>query len=152
MYYGSWVRYLLPRTPRNITQIGSGSTVDLPDRFPGWVLDKQWSTLVRAFTDSWTSVSIADRLDLYPASMSGCASHRFLVRWRSITEVPVRFAVGVLTGDVGTIVEEELVEPTVEGWAQLHGCDWPLWQYVQQPSGSNLGDVAVELQHWHVSM
>ncbi|MDT5119581.1 MAG: hypothetical protein QOE30_5320 [Mycobacterium sp.] len=83
--------------------------------------------------------------------MNGCGNHRFLIRWRSISGMPIRFACGTVANDIGTLVERELPTPAHFGWAELHGCGWPLWRYVQQENGGTLGDVAVAIQHWLAS-
>jgi hypothetical protein len=138
----------------NGNEIYGGHLPMFPDVLPGWRLEREWRRTVRAFTDSWTSLRTADDqfFHEYPATMNGCGNHRFRIRWRSIGGEPVRFACGTIAGGIGTIVEKELANPEVQGWAQLHGCGWPLWRYITQDNGSNLGDIAVEVQHWEAAV
>ncbi|MGN9763771.1 hypothetical protein ACTMS2_01195 [Micromonospora sp. SD12] len=146
---------LVKWSPTNIgNDIHGGQVPIFPDVLPGWRLVREWRATVRAFADQWASLRTADGefFSEYPATMNGCSNHRFRLRWRSIDGVPVRFACGTVASDVGTLVEEELPEPTAQGWAQLHGCGWPLWRYVLQRDGSNLGDIVVEIQHWEAGV
>lgn len=127
--------------------IHGGQGPEFPDDLDGWQQQNEWTETTRAFGGQWTSVcGSAACADPYPATMNGCASQRFLVRWRSLNGV-VLFAYGEVTGDVGTVVEKQLAKPAQQGWAELTGCSWPLWQY---PPGhpSTLGDIAVSVQRW----
>ncbi|TDC81266.1 hypothetical protein E1193_15245 [Micromonospora sp. KC606] len=135
-------------------EIHGGEVPIFPDVLPGWRLEREWRATVRAFADQWVSLRTANGefFREYPATMNGCGNHRFRLRWRSISGGPVRFACGTVGSDIGTIVEHELPEPVAQGWAQLHGCGWPLWRYMVQRDGSNLGDITVEVQHWEAAV
>lgn len=124
---------------------------DFPTVLQGWRLRREWEAHLRVFCGEWRSLSPDDPDDPYPATMNGCANQRFLIRWRSIGGAPVRFGCGTVAGNIGTIVENELSAPAVCGWAELHGCGWPLWQFVEQKNGGNLGDIAVAVQSWIAS-
>jgi hypothetical protein len=128
--------------------IHAGQGPDFPLVLPGWRLRKEWDDHLRAFRNEWRSLRPNDPDNPYPATMNGCGNQRFLIRWRSISGVPVRFGCGTVAGDIGTIVEDELPVPAERGWAELHGCGWPLWQYIEQDGGGHLGDIAVALQQW----
>jgi hypothetical protein len=129
----------------------AGQGPEFPTKLVGWQLQAEWADGTRAFTGSWSSLCGEEACPhRYPATMNGCANQRFLIRWRSLGG-PVLFAYGEVTGDVGTIADQQLAKPTDRGWAELTGCSWPLWQYVAQDNGSNLGDIAVAVQHWQAA-
>ncbi|MGY1592265.1 hypothetical protein ACI79D_09850 [Geodermatophilus sp. SYSU D00708] len=108
----------------------------------GWAIRDAWSDTPRAFTEQVTAVSGSD-YESFPATMSGCDQQRFLVRWRVVsTGVDVHaYSLDVL-GDV-------TVEATGRsGWMDLDGCSTPGFEFAASDSGSNLTDVAVEVQQW----
>ena len=125
----------------------AGQGPAFPDKLDGWQQQRDWTEITRAFTGQWTSVCGSNTCnDPYPATMNGCANQRFLIRWRSLND-PVLFAYGEVTGDIGTIAEKQLTEPATQGWAELTGCSWPLWQYTDGHP-STLGDITVAVQQW----
>jgi hypothetical protein len=129
------------------TAIHAGEGPAFPDDLKGWQRQREWTETTRAFTDQWASVCGSDTCtNPYPATMNGCAQQKFLVRWRSLDD-PVLFGYGEVTGDVGTVVEDHLSAAAAQGWAELSGCSWPLWQY-SAGKPSTLGDVAVSVQQW----
>lgn len=131
-------------------EIHSGKGPVFPTALDGWKLEREFDTMVRAFTDRWVSLCGKEVCEpRYPATMNGCADQYFLVRWRSINQVPIRFGWALSNPEVEPLpLEQELSQPAVAGWASLYGCGWPVWQYVEQPNGGTLGDVAVAVQVW----
>ncbi|MEU4426192.1 hypothetical protein AB0F81_36695 [Actinoplanes sp. NPDC024001] len=123
----------------------SGQGPDFPDTLAGWQLADQWADQTRVFGE-WTSLCAGDDCaHSYPATMNGCANQRFLLRWRSNGGEKLTFAHGTMAGDIGTLAEEQLTEPVSIGWAELHGCGWPLWKH-SDPNG--VTDVTVSVQQW----
>ncbi len=125
----------------------AGQGPPFPADLNGWQRQREWTEITRAFTGQWTSVCGSDACpNPYPATMNGCADQRFLIRWRSLGD-PVLFAYGDVSGTTNPIVEQQMSAPAQQGWAELTGCLWPLWQY-QSGLPSTLGDIAVSVQHW----
>lgn len=125
----------------------AGQGPAFPAELTGWKAGDEWDGGLRASGD-WVSLCSGDQCgDMsYPATMNGCANQRFLLRWRTNDGAPVHFGYGTVAADIGTLVEGQLPQPASIGWAELHGCGWPLWR----TTGSNsLSDVTVAVQVWY---
>ncbi|GIE25971.1 hypothetical protein Ahu01nite_090730 [Winogradskya humida] len=117
-----------------------------PARLAGWRLAGEWHDSVRV-SGTWTSLCGDPVCEpRFPATMNGCGNQRFLLRWRTVGNTTVDFGDGTVAADIGTLADEQLAEPTNTGWAELHGCGWPLWRTHDAPN--NLVDIAVTLQQW----
>lgn len=121
----------------------TGSAPQFPVELVGWRLVEQWDPPMRAFTGQWSAVAASDG-STFPATMNGCATSRFLVRWRALNpavEVTARWvdaAGGASSNSSGE-----------SGWMVADGCHTPELGLTQDGAdGSTLTDIAVSVQHW----
>ncbi|GIG93168.1 hypothetical protein [Plantactinospora endophytica] len=116
----------------------AGSLPDWPQSFPGYNLGVQGNTTVRVFGGEGGLATIPG----FPATMNGCAHQRFLIRWRSLGDVPIAASL-VSAPDLIT------VEPAAygtAGWMSSHGCGQPAWGIVHDDS--RIEDISVTWQVW----
>ncbi len=88
---------------------GQGSAPEFPSVLEGWRLQDSWNSMPRAFIGrTWTPVS-GPNYGTFPATMNGCNTQLFLVRWRALAPgapVEARWTYGPqqgksLTSDAG---------------------------------------------------
>ncbi|MEO5663743.1 MAG: hypothetical protein ABIR39_10695 [Nocardioides sp.] len=116
-----------------------------PPAFPellhdGWRLRQEWNIITRAFNDSWAAGAGPEHAP-FPATMNGCDTSRFLVRWRTVNP-DSKLLSGWISGEVA-----DAVQPAESGWMSLDGCQTPQWQLLS-PAGNFLTDVTVDIQEW----
>jgi hypothetical protein len=90
-------------------------------------------------------------LHKFPATMNGCSSGVFMIRWRSAdTETPVESSLGSYRGDV----RKEDSKPA-EGFGYMSGtnCDQPMFKFPDGPNhlGATRVDVYYDLKFWQAA-
>lgn len=138
----------------------AGEAPAFPDQLQGWELQGEWTDPVRVFSgdegaeSAWTTVSGPD-FEEFPATMNGCDSRQFLVRWRAVkgdVELGARWVRGAQAlGTYGLEGTEGGEHTGSAGWMVLDGCQVPQMQLASIDDGSTLADVAVEVQEWAVA-
>jgi hypothetical protein len=125
-----------------VDSLGVGDPPAFPDTVERWSYDAGCSDMTRAFVgENWTAAS-GPNYDVFPATMNGCDSQRFLVRWRS-AGVAVQAAAVDAIGSAYKQVSGE------SGWMDLSGCYTPAFRLAEPTeSGSTLVDVVVEVQQY----
>jgi len=121
---------------------GTGAGPQFPETLDGWRLVRKWNVLERAFDHTWTDGS-GPEYTPFPATMNGCATSLFLVRWRAVDDSST-----VVSGWTQSGQLPQRLAPAAAGWMVLDGCQTPRWRLDDAPNGGTLTDLTVDVQEW----
>ncbi len=130
----------------SIDTVRVGSPPPFPSSLDHWRFDTEWDDTPRAFSGQWSAVAGADS-DRFPATMNGCDSGLFLVRWRAVSTRSVVRSTYQHSGATGNEFMGESRSGTT-GWMILDQCQIPQFTLERDSAGSTLTDVAVSVQHY----
>ncbi|MFD6677315.1 hypothetical protein ACFWDA_23500 [Rhodococcus zopfii] len=123
--------------------VGLTPSPEFPTSLPQWTMTRSWTVLPRYFDDSpWTEAPGPD-YGAFPATMNGCDSSRFLVRWRAVNDTSRLVATYVdAVGTPGMQVTGNA------GWMDLDQCHTPAFRLLGATDGSTLTDVTIAVQQY----
>lgn len=123
--------------------VGLAPSPEFPASLPQWTSTRSWTVLPRYFTDfPWAKAPGPDYVT-FPATMNGCDSSRFLVRWRAVNNNSQLVATYLdAAGTPGMQVTGNA------GWMDLDQCHTPAFQLLDNADGSNLTDVTITVQQY----
>lgn len=123
--------------------VGLAPSPEFPTSLPRWTSTRSWTVLPRYFTDSPWAKAPGPDYAAFPATMNGCDSSRFLVRWRAVNDNSQLVATYVdAVGTPGMQVTGNA------GWMDLDQCHTPAFQLLENADGSTLTDVTITVQQY----